>query len=127
MSSTKAEEKAAALSPSHNGTLEQDDAPPYDNERRGSRRTSRIGGPVGRKLSIGDPETDSVGKQMELEASNSIKYRTCSWQKVRAYHEASILNMYFPHGVIPFANGLPTDCGAPILRIHLSWLVPLRS
>src|SRR5215471_10406644 len=25
----------------------------------------------------------SVGKQMELEAKNAIKYRTCSWQKVR--------------------------------------------
>ena len=24
----------------------------------------------------------SVGKQMELEAGNAIKYRTCSWQKV---------------------------------------------
>lgn len=23
-----------------------------------------------------------VGKQMELESTNSIKYRTCSWQKV---------------------------------------------
>jgi hypothetical protein len=25
----------------------------------------------------------SVGKQVELEAENAIKYRTCSWQKVR--------------------------------------------
>jgi hypothetical protein len=24
----------------------------------------------------------SVGKQMEMEADNAIKYRTCSWQKV---------------------------------------------
>jgi hypothetical protein len=24
----------------------------------------------------------SVGKQLELEAENAIKYRTCSWQKV---------------------------------------------
>jgi hypothetical protein len=25
----------------------------------------------------------TVGKQMELEAENAIKYRTCSWPKVR--------------------------------------------
>ena len=25
---------------------------------------------------------ESVGRQIELEAENSIKYRTCSWQKV---------------------------------------------
>jgi len=27
-------------------------------------------------------ESISVGKQMELEAGNAIKYRTCSWPKV---------------------------------------------
>ena len=26
--------------------------------------------------------TESVGRQIELESENSIKYRTCSWQKV---------------------------------------------
>lgn len=26
--------------------------------------------------------TESVGRQIELEAENGIKYRTCSWQKV---------------------------------------------
>jgi hypothetical protein len=34
---------------------------------------------------MGDSSTDvsvSIGKQMELEADNAIKYRTCSWQKV---------------------------------------------
>lgn len=28
-----------------------------------------------------DSDRFSVGKQMELEAENAIKYRTCSWQK----------------------------------------------
>lgn len=45
-------------------------------------RTKSIAG-VG---ATGDDETDtsvSVGKQMELEAGNAIKYRTCSWYKVR--------------------------------------------
>ena len=27
-------------------------------------------------------EGDGVGRQIQLEAGNSIKYRTCSWQKV---------------------------------------------
>jgi hypothetical protein len=39
--------------------------------RRGSRVTE-----------VHDPERATVGKQLELEAENAIKYRTCSWQKV---------------------------------------------
>lgn len=31
-----------------------------------------------------DSENGDVGRQIELEAENSIKYRTCSWQKVIA-------------------------------------------
>lgn len=26
--------------------------------------------------------TESVGRQIEMESENTIKYRTCSWQKV---------------------------------------------
>lgn len=29
-----------------------------------------------------DTDTETIGRQIELEAGNSIKYRTCSWQKV---------------------------------------------
>ena len=59
----------------HTADLEkQDDA----------RRGSRVGGTLGGPTALKDDEDSalSVGKQMELEASNSIKYRTCSWQKV---------------------------------------------
>jgi len=38
--------------------------------------------------SFGDSDTDSsisVGKQMEMEAGNAIKYRTCSWPKVSVF------------------------------------------
>jgi hypothetical protein len=31
---------------------------------------------------LSDSESGEVGRQIELEADNSIKYRTCSWQKV---------------------------------------------
>lgn len=57
----------------------------YDVEKNGprERKMSRVGGPV--PGAAGDSDTDSamsVGKQLELEATNSIKYRTCSWPKV---------------------------------------------
>ena len=63
-----------------------------DTEKQGGeapRKMSRIDRPVTKSIS-GDVPTDddateisvTVGKQMELEAGNSIKYRTCSWQKV---------------------------------------------
>lgn len=51
---------------------------PESNEK-GGRKMSRIA------AARGDSDSDStlsVGKQLELEATNSIKYRTCSWQKV---------------------------------------------
>lgn len=44
------------------------------------RRPSRIA-PV-RSGSVAESRV-SIGKQLELEADNAIKYRTCSWQKVR--------------------------------------------
>ena len=50
----------------------------YDLENPTGRRMSRIDKPL-------DSDTDSslsVGKQIEKEASNAIKYRTCSWPKV---------------------------------------------
>ena len=51
---------------------------PESNEK-GGRKMSRIAGVIGES---DDDSTLSVGKQLELEATNSIKYRTCSWQKV---------------------------------------------
>lgn len=61
----------------------------YDLENGGSkeRKMSRIDKPIAAGIvGGGDSDTDSslsVGKQMEMEAGNAIKYRTCSWQKVR--------------------------------------------
>ena len=31
---------------------------------------------------LSDSDSGEIGRQIELEAENSIKYRTCSWQKV---------------------------------------------
>ena len=48
------------------------------------RKMSRIGGPIPGTMGESDADsTISVGKQLELEQGNAIKYRTCSWQKVR--------------------------------------------
>jgi hypothetical protein len=61
-----------------------DDANHVEGQGGAGRRMSRID----KKDSIdgGAYDTDStlsIGQQMELEKDNAIKYRTCSWQKVR--------------------------------------------
>ncbi|KAL9045378.1 MAG: hypothetical protein Q9214_001561 [Letrouitia sp. 1 TL-2023] len=56
----------------------------YDPEKTEGRerKLSRIGGPAAIGLADSDAGSAmSVGKQVELESNNSIKYRTCSWQK----------------------------------------------
>lgn len=58
----------------------------YDIENNGppGRKMSRVAGPVSGGI-VGDSDSDSaltIGKQLELEANNAIKYRSCSWKKV---------------------------------------------
>ena len=67
--------------PSPDSSTAKEGAFGYDPESHDGkgRRKSRIAG--GGPFADGEAELD-VGKQMELEATNSIKYRTCSWQKV---------------------------------------------
>lgn len=50
-----------------------------------TRRGSRIAAP--RRGSILDDSDDSIslGALIEAEKDNAIKYRTCSWQKVRLF------------------------------------------
>ena len=63
--------------------ITKDEGQCYDaesNGEKGGRKMSRIAG-----VMVAESDQDSqlgVGKQLELEATNSIKYRTCSWQKV---------------------------------------------
>lgn len=57
----------------------------YDAERQAphDRKSSRVAAPILGMVGDCDAESAmSVGRQMELEKNNSIKYRTCSWQKV---------------------------------------------
>lgn len=58
--------------------------------RKPRKKMNRIDGPITKPIGgenvLNDDATDSdvsIGKQMEKEAGNAIKYRTCSWQKVR--------------------------------------------
>jgi len=72
-----------------NGVFSGDDAT-AENGGKKPRKMNRIDGPITKPIGgenvRNDDATDSdvsIGKQMEMEAGNAIKYRTCSWQKVR--------------------------------------------
>jgi hypothetical protein len=62
------------------GAKDSEFSPDYDEEGF-SRRGSRI-------ASVHDEDRATIGKQLELEAEDAIKYRTCSWQKVRSLRPA---------------------------------------
>ena len=79
--------------------------------RKLRKKMNRIDGPITKPIGgenvLNDDATDSdvsIGKQMEKEAGNAIKYRTCSWQKVR---------YSFPFGLIH--NGIVTRVWRTIL------------
>ncbi len=51
---------------------------PEANNEKGRKKSVIASGVLGDS----DDASLTVGKQLELESTNSIKYRTCSWQKV---------------------------------------------
>ena len=59
--------------------VDGDNVPDVEGGR--DRKMSRIGAPVSGTSASDSDLAISIEKQMELEANNSIKYRTCSWQK----------------------------------------------
>lgn len=69
-------------------------SPTYDVE--GTRtlkgiKLNRIGPALSGPTISADSDSDiDVQKQIEAEEGNSIKYRTCSWQKVGGIHRASM-------------------------------------
>ena len=55
----------------------------------------------------GSSTTESVGRQIDMESENTIKYRTCSWQKVRVLDKENIhwfTNLFRP----PHCSSLST-------------------
>ena len=54
-------------------------------EASGAAPKARLAGPARRDMDEDEATSIDVGKQIALESDNSIKYRTCSWQKVFTY------------------------------------------
>ncbi|GES58989.1 amino acid transporter [Aspergillus terreus] len=88
---------------------------------RDSPRSSSVSDPSPDKLKLdlenqsrnvqSDSDTDDVGRQIELEAGNSIKYRTCSWQKTAAllfseYICLAIMSFPWSYSVLGLVPGL---------------------
>ncbi|KAL8689890.1 MAG: hypothetical protein Q9218_004539 [Villophora microphyllina] len=104
----------------------------YDVEKtqeRG-RKMSRIGGP--KDIGVGDSDADSedmsVGKQMEMEASNAIKYRTCSWPKTAAllfaeYICLAIMSFPYSYSVLGLVPGLIITVVVAALVLYTSLIV----
>lgn len=60
---------------------------------------------------LSDSEGEGVGRQIELEAGNSIKYRTCSWQKTAAllfseYICLAIMSFPWSYSILGLVPGL---------------------
>lgn len=66
------------------------------------------------KAAQSDSESNDIGRQIELEAGNSIKYRTCSWEKVCLPSRHLSMNQRRSH-----ADHVLLDGGPAILRVHL--------
>ena len=86
---------------------------PYDAERQSSaigRKGGRIGPPLDSMTTSNEDKLD-IDKQMELEAGNTIKYRTCSWQKTAAllfseYICLAIMSFPYSYSVLGLVPGL---------------------
>jgi hypothetical protein len=84
----KAELKSDGINPYNDYSADQTTAE-HGGSKKFNKPMNRIDRPLTKSITgdsaMGDSSTDvsvSIGKQMELEADNAIKYRTCSWQKV---------------------------------------------
>ncbi|KAL1306946.1 hypothetical protein AAFC00_005585 [Neodothiora populina] len=96
----------------------------------GPRRMSRIDRPITKPI-VPDAELDdsssgmSVGKQMEMEADNAIKYRTCSWPKTAAllfseYICLAIMSFPYSYSVLGLVPGLILTVVVAMLVLYTS-------
>ncbi|KAK3116484.1 hypothetical protein LTR53_003088 [Teratosphaeriaceae sp. CCFEE 6253] len=102
----------------------------------GGRKMNRIA-PIAKTKSNNDTEltsdddTDpsiSIGKQMEMEAGNAIKYRTCSWQKTAAllfseYICLAIMSFPYSYSVLGLVPGLILTIVVAALVLYTSLVV----
>ncbi|KAF2120530.1 transmembrane amino acid transporter protein-domain-containing protein [Lophiotrema nucula] len=76
-----------------------------------------------------DSDSDlTVGKQMEMEAGNAIKYRTCSWQKTAAllfseYICLAIMSFPYSYSVLGLVPGLILTVVVAALVLYTSLIV----
>lgn len=123
--------------PMTNPTLEKygsDSTPPYDSEAQQTtgRKMGRIDGPItkpinGAEVSDDDAST-SIGKQIEMEAGNAIKYRTCSWYKTAAllfseYICLAIMSFPYSYSVLGLVPGLILTVVVAALVLYTSLIV----
>lgn len=109
----------------------------YGNEQdvealRAQKYGNRIDKPRTRSIVAGaDDASDtsvSVGKQMELESTNSIKYRTCSWQKTAAllfseYICLAIMSFPYSYAILGLVPGLIMTVVVAALVLYTSLIV----
>lgn len=105
----------------------------YDTEKNGiggPRRGSRIDKPIeDRGLDTDSDSNFTVGKQMELEAGNAIKYRTCSWPKVLTLfvlYEPMPAELPFIHVLTFVCVSRPLRCCSRNISAWLSCPSPIR-
>lgn len=100
-------------------------------EERG-RKMSRLGGPSAIGITdVDDDSVVSVGKQVEMESSNAIKYRTCSWQKTAAllfseYICLAIMSFPYSYSVLGLVPGLIVTIVVALFVLYTSLIVWYR-
>ncbi|KAH1496717.1 hypothetical protein LV164_001098 [Aspergillus fumigatus] len=75
-----------------------------------------------------DSENGDVGRQIELEAENSIKYRTCSWQKTAAllfseYICLAIMSFPWSYSVLGLVPGLILTVVVAAIVLYTSLII----
>ena len=107
-------------------------ANPYETDAEqagynGDRKMSRVDG----KTLTTDTDSESglsVGKQIELEQSQAIKYRTCSWQKTAAllfseYICLAIMSFPYSYSVLGLVPGIIVTIVVAALVLYTSLIV----
>ncbi|KAL3480153.1 transmembrane amino acid transporter protein-domain-containing protein [Aspergillus californicus] len=89
----------------HDGISSSDNPADKIKDKDLERQTDPAGG------IFSDSESGEVGRQIELEAENSIKYRTCSWQKTAAllfseYICLAIMSFPWSYSILGLVPGL---------------------
>ena len=106
--------------------------PTYDADAEGGTYGGRKMSRVDNKTFAGpDSDSDSglsVGKQIELEQSQAIKYRTCSWQKTAAllfseYISLAIMSFPYSYSVLGLVPGIIVTIVVAALVLYTSLIV----